>query len=328
MDDKLRFVQFIHPGGEHKPDHGSIKEWNRSAHRRKFLKQPGRYVSEGRIIESEILFWGEWEPESEVQKIDNPIDKGPHFIHEPYYILPESYQGLQNTDPFVFGQVFHYTGCQQRTIVGPTQLRYLSRGSVILFGSCEDRDAFVLDTVFVVDHWIEHSRASHSGVLAGAISHEYDEVAISPWYQEPLASSKSCSPAGSQETWRLYFGVTFEKPLEGMYSFFPCRPYETKCRGFARPRISLPGAITNTLNQGKKLTEQSNLDRLKLLWSKVVEQVQERGLVLGVYAEMPERRPRTNGPATAELVKGVERHNFIKDRISSSESHGRRRCTM
>jgi hypothetical protein len=54
---------------------------------------------------------------------------------------------MQNTDPFVFGDQFHYTGCLQHTKRGATQLRYLDRGSVILFGSCREKRDFVVDTV-------------------------------------------------------------------------------------------------------------------------------------------------------------------------------------
>jgi hypothetical protein len=290
MDDKLCFVQFIHPGGEHEPDDGLHKGWNTNVHKRKFLKRAGRYVSNGRIEQSELLFWGEWEPESDAQRIDAPTPYGPRFIYEPYYVVPESYGSLQNTDPFVFGQQFHYTGCQQRTTKGATQLRYLSKGSVILFGSCEDRSAFVLDTVFVVDHWIDHDRGNYRRVLDGAISQAYQEVTISPWYQEPSAEGKSCAPIGPQETWRLYFGASRKSPLHGMHSFFPCKTEETKSQGFARPKISLRGVITDNLNQGKKLTEQRSLDEMELLWGKVAKQVEDQGLALGVYVEMPERR--------------------------------------
>jgi len=240
------------------------------------------------------VFWGEWEPESTADKIDNPIDHGPGFIYKPYYVVPKSYDGLQNTDPFVFGKHFHYTWCQQRTKKGATQLRYLKEGSVILFGSCEDKNAFVLDTVFVVDHWIDHRRTDYQAVLAEAISQEYQEVTIFPGYQEPRTERKSCVPADLQETWRLYFGVSHEKPLEGMYSFFPCQLYEAKSKGFARPRISLPGRITDNLNEGRKYRdknhpEQLNLGTMKLLWEKVAKEVKKRGLALGVYAKMPAR---------------------------------------
>jgi hypothetical protein len=289
MDDKLCFVQFIHPAGEHEPDDGLHKGWNTNVHKRKFLNRVGRLVSNGKVEQSELLFWGEWEPESEAQRIEAPVARGPRFIYEPYYVVPKFYSGLQNTDPFVFGQQFHYTGCQQRTARGATRLRYLSKGSVILFGSCQNRNAFVLDTVFVVDHWIDHDRANYRKVLAGEVSQEYKEVTISPWYQDPLIGGRSCAPASPRETWRLYFGVTRDKPLHGMYSFFPCQTVEAKSKGFARPKISLLGVITDNLNQGKKLTERQSLGEMKLLWDKVAEQVEQQGLALGVYAEMPQR---------------------------------------
>ncbi len=265
MDDKLCFVQFLHPGGEHEPDRGLIRNWNRNDHKRKFIKGAGAYLADSKPQKGEIVFWAEWEPESRVQrKIGDPIDQGPRFIYEPYYVAPKSYDGLQNTDPFVFGEVFHYTACQQRTNKNKdaTQLRHLQKGSVILFGSCKN-DEFVLDTVFVVDCWIDHTRANYRRVLANAISQEYKEAKIFPWYQErfaegkscatarrhanlrhraapePCADSKSCAPAGPLATWRLYYGVRHSNPLQGMYSFFPCQRYESGSKGFARPRIRL-----------------------------------------------------------------------------------------
>jgi hypothetical protein len=291
MNDKLCFVQFMHPGGEHEPDAGLSKEWNTGEHKRKFLKQTGRYLVDGRVEQGEMLFWGEWEPESQAQRIDNPTPQGPRYIHKPYYVVPESYHGLQNTDPFVFGEPFHYTGCQQRTRRGATQLRYLSRGTVILFGSYLDH-AFLVDTVFVVDDCIDHSLANYRTVLAGAISEGYEKVTIFPWYAESSTASKSCVPADRQETWRLYFGASYDSPLHGMFSVFPCLPYKANSEGFARPRINMPGMITNNLYQGKKSTEQRSLDDMKMLWDQVTEQVKGQGLALGVHAEMPERRDK------------------------------------
>jgi hypothetical protein len=277
MDDELCFVQFLHPGGEHEPDRGLIKNWNKNDHRRKFLKGRGLYLADAKPQKSKIVFWGEWEPESRAQrKIPAPILQGPHYIYEPYYVAPKSYEGLQNTDPFVFGDDFYYTGCQQRTKKGPTQLRYLSKGSVILFGSCISGE-FALDTVFVVDGWLEHTQSDYRRVLADA-SKEYKDVTIYPWYQS--------APVAPLETWRLYHGVRHSKPLQGMYSFFPCQPYEPESRGFSRPRIHLP-EITDNLNQGKRLNKQRNLDKIALLWDNVAKQVKDQGLALGVYAEMP-----------------------------------------
>jgi hypothetical protein len=93
---------------------------------------------------------------------------GPHHIFSPYYQRPASYHRLQNTDPFVFGERFLFTICQQHTATGPTQLRFLERGSVILFGSSVGR-RFVLDTVFVVSRWIDHDHASYQQKLEGQV---------------------------------------------------------------------------------------------------------------------------------------------------------------
>jgi hypothetical protein len=306
MNEKLCIVQFLHPGGEHRPDDGAIKWWNTKEHKRKFLVRPGKYATDGKLVDGQIEFWGEWEPESRViRTIADPIPHGPRFIYDPYYVVPDSYIGLQNTDPFVFGERFHYTGCQQRTSNGATQLRFLSRGSVILFGSCQSKSAFTLDTVFVVDHWIDHDRKNYSKVLNGAISQEYSQVTISAWYQEP-SEPKSCTPEGQEETWRLYFGASYDKPVGGMYSFFPCRHHEPKSIGFARPTIEIPGVITNNLSQGKKFSEQSKIDEMRLHWDKVVGQVRRQGLALGVYAGMPQRDFRTVKQPDGSATKGTQ----------------------
>ena len=291
MENELCFVQFIHPGGEHPPDWGRFKGWNRSSHKRKFLKNGGRCLHEGKLQEDELVFWAEWEPESEaVREISAPLPNGPRYIYEPYYIVPASYEGLQNTDPFIFGEQFYYEGCQQRTKRGPTQLRYLARGSVILFGSCVNQSDFVLDTVFVVDDWIDHHRGNYRERLAEAVPQAYKEVTISPWYQESFAENKGCVRASGHESWRLYFGAAYERPLNGMFSYFPCLPFEQGERGFARPRISISGLITDNLSQGKRLNPQTSLQDVNALWAEVVGQVEEQGLMLGVYADLPPKR--------------------------------------
>ena len=43
--DRLCFVQFIHPGLEHEPDLAAGRSWNTGTHRRKFLRQPGRFLT-------------------------------------------------------------------------------------------------------------------------------------------------------------------------------------------------------------------------------------------------------------------------------------------
>jgi hypothetical protein len=288
MDDKLCFIQFLHPGGEHEPDAGPAKAWNTSNHRRKFLKGHGRFLGPHAPQEGEIVFWGEWEAESKaIAEIANPLPNGPHWVHEPYYVPPASYRGLQNTDPFVFGDHFHYTGCMQHKQGKPTQLRHLARGSVILFGSCLHKSHFVVDTVFVVASHIDHSKRDYRDRLRGRVSETYDAVTLAPWYGNMIERDKSH---------RHYEGATIEAPVEGMFSFFPCLPSEDHPRGFARPMIRIPGVISDTQSQGFKKNEQASLTAVRNLWEQVRRQVTDQGLKLGIDAALP---PSFAPPTTA-----------------------------
>ncbi len=283
-ENKLCFVQFMHPGGEHMPDNGTIKNWNKKRHKRKFIKNGGKYLSLNGDKQQEqrgdIIFWCEWEPESEViKKITLHMENGPKYIYSPYYIEPQSYKGLQGTDPFVFGEQFHYTVCQQYRGKRPISLRYLEKGSVVLFGSCIDRSSFVIDTVFVVDYWIDHSKKDYENILENKISKTYTNIIISPWYQN---NQKDVS-------YRLYFGATYNKPINGMFSFFPCLPYNDRTRGFARPEIKITNVITNNLPRGTKLNPQNSINDVKKLWDEVIKQVREQKLMIGVYTPLPPR---------------------------------------
>jgi len=282
MTERRCFVQLIHPGGEHKPDHGAMRKWNRGDHARKFLQVPGRYRPLPDTVDrdDEIVFWGEWEPESRVvARYASPVPAGPQYLYEPFYLHHDRDSWRQNTDPFVFGEQFHYTGCMQHTRNGPTQLRYLAPGSVILFGSCQLRSRFVIDTVFVVTRSIDHSAADWERVLDDRVSRVYREVTLIPWYGSLLPDGQSH---------RLYFGATPENPIGGMFSFFPCQPSQPGGSGFARPEIVLPGRITPTLNQGTKITSDVRLDEMHRLWRQVADQVIAEGLALGTYAQLPE----------------------------------------
>jgi hypothetical protein len=276
--EKLCFVQFIHPGGEHGSDAPGLKHWNIGPHRRKFLRAGGLSISsDGPRQREDLVFWGEWEPESVVERIGAPAPEGPRFVHSPFYSDPPPAGWRQNTDPFVFGEQFHYTGCLQHTRYGPTQLRFLERGSVILFGSCMGRKTFVLDTVFVVDRWIHHNESDHRDVLDGQISNVYRRVTIDPWCSDPGSDPRS---------YRLYFGATPNAPVNGMFSFFPASTPNQHPSGFARPEIRLD-VITPNLTQGKRLNPQSSLTDASRLWSSAVEQVEESGLMLGIHADLP-----------------------------------------
>lgn len=281
MDDQLCFVQFIHPGSEHEPDRPSLKLWNTRAHARKFIKVPGRYLHGNDIRPDDLMFWGEWEPESRViATYSSALPGAPRRLFEPSYIVPPNFTGLQNTDPFVFGERFLYTGCQQNTRRGPTQLRYLARGSVVLFGSCVGLTHFVIDTVLVVDDFIDHSLDDY-GKLRTVVPETYDIVTVRPWY------AVTTNP---RESFRLYFGATPASPVGRMFSFFPCLPYDAGGQGFVRPEIRIDGVITPRLTQGKRLNRQPHVGNAEALWDEVVRQVIAQGLALGVHADLPPRQ--------------------------------------
>lgn len=291
MRDRRMLVQFIHPGSEHAPDRDEVKDWNVDAHRRKFLVSPGRYLDRGRPRSTDLWFWGEWEAQSRVvRQLGIRGDDGPRFLYEPYYQPPASWKGvwLQNTDPFVFGDCFLYAGCLQHTRNGPTQLRHLDRGSVILFGSCRGLSRFVIDAVFVVNRWIDHGAIDYrEKLLRGAVSKTYADVTIAPWYSGDVPKGRSH---------RLYFGATWESPVDGMFSFFPCVPASDAGDGVARPTIAIEGSITPHLTQGKKLIPIVDDEPAFDLWSAVVDQVETQGLHLELSTELPPKTGTMSKP--------------------------------
>jgi hypothetical protein len=117
----------------------------------------------------------------------------------------------------------------------------------------------------------------------------YFEVTLATLGQR-RKGDKRCGTGGAQRTFRLYFGATIEKPVNGMYSFFPSQPAEMSVNGFARPAISIPDVITDGLIMGKSLNRGIRAESVEKLWNIVRVQVESGGLWLGVHAQMPERR--------------------------------------
>jgi hypothetical protein len=288
IHDELCYVQFLHPGKEHGPDSGRFKDWNRDQHKRKFVQNLGRHLRDGKPCDGLLRFWTEWEPQSDVDSIRKPVHGGPHFVHQPFYVVPPSYNGLQNTDPFVFGSRFFYTCCQQRTVRGETQLKHLDSGSVVLFGSCVG-GGFAIDTVFVVGKDpVEHT-ADDFGKLQKTVPEVYWDVTIRPLYESQRGRS-SRHPCAQGPSWRLYRGATIDDPENGMFSFFPCAPAEQSPNGFARPVIVNPAIISNRLNQARRVTCGLTPIDVKRFWNDVCKQVESANLCLGVSTEMPKRR--------------------------------------
>jgi hypothetical protein len=285
------FVQFMHPGGEHGPDASDLKLWNMGEHKRKFIRLEGESLDSAapsaRARSEELVFWAEWEPESEVEPINDPIPMGPQWLHRPFFATPTAFRqgerGLQNTDPFVYGDRFLYTLCRQWKrssggAYGPTYLRDLEIGSLILFGSHKWGE-FLLDTVFVVGSSVLHDARSWEDVLVGRVPDAYADVTLRPTYVWE-----------GPEKLRLYQGATPRDRVDGMFSFAPCLPAAEAPSGFPRPTIRLEDLITPGLMMGSKATRSLSREGMRDIWSSVVDQVLEQGLELGTRFDVPERR--------------------------------------
>lgn len=284
QNNQLLFVQFLHPGSEHTPDRNSQHHinWNQNAHKRKFMKNPGIYLKNNRQITSDLIFWGEWEPQSDVIQKFKAKKKGePQYLYQPYFSLPQHNQFLQNTDPFVFGDDFYYVCCQQATKRGFTQLRFLEPGSVILFGSCLNQK-FILDTVFVVKDYYEIESLAQ---ISQYVSDTYIDVTLRRIFSCTSPNRNKCN---TNQNFRLYVGATFDNPINEMFSFFPCIPYSNKVdQCFSRPIIEIPNVISDLKSQGYKLTRNGNLQQL---WQQTKNQVEQVGLEIGIYSELPPKK--------------------------------------
>ena len=120
-----RFVQFPHPGREHRPDAGSVKRWNpiERTHGRKFLSLEGCWLEGNDRREGNLWAWGEWEPESTLLRtLDQPSSHHPRVLWRPHFARKSDYSALQNTDPFIFDG-FYYTNCRQSASPRPSATR-------------------------------------------------------------------------------------------------------------------------------------------------------------------------------------------------------------
>ena len=288
MVDNLRFIQFPHPGREHEPDSCGGKAWNKppSPHARKFMEFFGKWIEDdGNPRNGKLRAWGEWEAESELLcELNQPYQYSlyPRYLWHPYYIPKDTYKGLHNTDPFIFGERFLYSNCRQQSQSRTSGLAHLGRGSVIAFGSGKKIAGewkWLLDTVFVVAGSVTYKAPEARLELAEAAPEAFLTVTGGP-----IADNEKAS-------FRLYKGATPHQPVEGMFSFFPAMPADGDT-GFPRPVVDLDRQYFTPSNLRAPKGRRSELtsDELRVLWKSLVAQVRKAGLVLGTHAELPERR--------------------------------------
>ena len=271
-------VQFPHPGAEHVPK-DDLMPWNTGGHRRKFMISTGTVLDrDGNKDAAEVVFWGEWESPSHVVHRWPKASGLPTVLHRPCVADPPS--GLrQNTDPWVFGDIFLYSNCKQlnaRPARSPSALQRLDEGSIILFGSsCAGR--FVLDTLFVV------------GEVAATYTPFDGGLDVEPIFQLCTLGSLAADDTATASL-TLFRGATPTKPIDGMFSFVPCRRANENPRRFERPPISLPGIINPTSKQspsGAKVGR--SLPERQEAWSAISDQVRAAGLSLAVHLALPGR---------------------------------------
>jgi hypothetical protein len=272
----------MHPGPEHGPDQidpngGGLRGWNRGNHARKFMIASGEWTVDPahRPTAGRLVFWGEWEPQSEVTPLparDHP--PFPRWLHTPQLDLdaiidePEA----QNTDPLVFGDRFFYTLCRQYRGGHRTVLSQLDEGDIVLFGSRLHR-AFVLDTLLVV----------------GIHSELYDVDGAPDWGSE-LHQQVTIDriPQIPPDGLRMYGGEPWSKTRP--FSFAPCVAVTGVPIGFPRPTIEPEGALLPILSGPLPLAYRCTLVDAAAghaAWREVVRQVLAQGCALGTRVDEP-----------------------------------------
>jgi hypothetical protein len=160
--------------------------------------------------------------------------------------------------------------------MNPTKLASLDKGSIVLFGSKGHQGSnsfFQIDTVFVVGDYLEYDTQYADALVDGRVPETYREIVYKMAFPEPTEVSLKL---------RLYFGATYESPLNGMYSFVPAKPYKLGEEGFPRICIKDKPYITNNLSQGYKTTEVQSLDESYAVWAEVQELSRGSGCVEAV----------------------------------------------
>jgi hypothetical protein len=278
MPDELMFVQFPHPGSEHKLEGPEMGWSRRKNHARKFLKADGRYLENGTVRVGSFSFWGEWEPPSRmVEPLDSHLPGWPRCLHEPLLEVPHDHEWRQNTDPLVFGEHFLYSNCKQ---AHNEKLRRPRAGSIVSFGSRKKGVGgdfeFVLDTVFVVGETVGEFTVDSS-----------TDLDCPPWVQDVVFEPLRRDPKRPTTKFRLYRGRTYDEAASGPFCFVPCRPYERGGSAFPRPTIQLDRRWINpNLPMGAKATKATKSE-LSDLWHEIARQVNAAGLERGVKLAVP-----------------------------------------
>lgn len=270
-------VQFPHPGAEHNSPSDDMP-WNVGAHGRKFLRCPGRYVdADDEVHDTEVVFWGEWEAPSRVERRWPARGRLPRALHRPHWIRPTADGFRQNTDPWVFGDSMRYSNCKQ--IVGPdragTSMQDLPVGSVLCYGSTIEHE-FCIDTVFVVASAQPWTPA------------EVADIDLDDAFAVCTADSITAGGTDAHARLTLYRGASIDSPVRGMYSFVPALPAGDDGPQFTRPSIQLPGLINPASKQSTWGSKRPlPISAVCDAWEAIRHQVLAADLVLATHLDTP-----------------------------------------
>jgi hypothetical protein len=244
------------------------------------MELEGSMIMKDTRVDTRIWAWGEWEAEARVLRpLHQPNPTFPANVWTPYWRERSTYKRCHNTDPYIFDG-FYYTDCKQGRSRALEGLKHLGIGSIIVFGSLLYSE-WTLDTVFVVKDFMDHDRHTYNIRLANLVPGSFWSLTLEPTYQLP----------GDRRQRRLYIGATYDDPIDGMFSFFPCAAAGEGV-GFPRPPIVLPKQHFNSrLGQGAKGHRMDSAApapaELRGLWTALKDQVESRGLNLGIGARSP-----------------------------------------
>jgi hypothetical protein len=283
-----KIIQFIHPGVEAKPKkNDSIIKWNDNYyHKRKFLMSPGMYVENGREVKADLTFWGEWEPQSNIEYLSKTKENYPTILNLPF-IDPKVDNKLHNTDPYIFGDTFKYFICKQGR---SPMLRNLDRMSLILFGS-NIAGKFCLDTLFVVSDSNKQYQLRDITTL-DRMDTQFYHAGLQPLISDNYCDKIKCKK--NNKDYRYYEAVNFSERevYNNVFSFVPSRKY-TKLNYdkfvFKRPIVKIPEIVSDNLKQGFNASGGKNYseNQIKIIWNEIVEQITNQGLLLGTQFTDP-----------------------------------------
>lgn len=270
-------VKFLHPGAEwtSRLDRG-VAPWALvdAGHTRRYLQAPGQFLRklDGPLEDGPIGFWGEYEAPTAFERLAHKPAPGlPEFVQTPVPLAQvQRPVGALNTDPLVLGSYWVYSNCQQRS---RPSLRRLGRGDVIIFGSL--KRSYVIDTVFVVAEAIRFVGGQARGTVGDRV----------PQYAHYLVLDLLWPG-----DYTLYLGATYEKPVDGRFSFVPAVPAAERPAGFARP--AAPPSLQSRQGQGIKIIDGSH-DH----WRALAQAVVGQGLCLGVSASLAAHGVQGDGGA-------------------------------